>query len=253
MHWYRATQYWLVGYRRTWRASIASGFIAPVLFLASFGFGLGSLVRGGGDVAGVPYVAFIAPGILAANAMQTAIGDATYPVLTSTKWNRHYFVQLSSPLTTTDMVLGHLAYMGLRIGLGALAFLVVGACLGAFTSPWVILAVPVVIACGLAHAAPVMAFAVRQTTDGQFFLVYRFIMTPVFLFAGTFFPVSQLPVGLEWLAWLTPLWHATSLARDLSLGGATVLTSLGHLAYLAVWVVGGTALAVRTYRSVLVT
>src|SRR5207244_470197 len=146
----------------------------------------------------------------------------------------------------------HLAYMALRIGLGALAFLVVGAALGAFTSVWVILAVPVVIVCGLAHAAPVMAFAVSQTTDGRFFLVYRFVMTPVFLFAGTFFPVSQLPTALEWLAWLTPLWHATSLARDLSLGHAALLVSLGHLAYLALWVVGGTVVAVRTYRAVLV-
>lgn len=251
MHWYRATQYWLIGYRRTWRASLASGFIAPLLFLGSFGFGLGSLVRGG-NVGGVPYAAFIAPGILAANAMQTAIGDASYPVLSSTKWNRHYHVQLASPLTTTDMVLGHLAYIALRVGLGAVAFLLIGAALGAFTSAWALLAVPVAMLCGVAHAAPMMAFAVSQPNDARFFLVFRFVITPVFLFAGTFFPVSRLPSGFRVLARVTPLWHATSLCRDLALGLPAWQASLGHLAYLALWFVAGALLAVRAYRAVLV-
>ena len=251
MRWHRALQYWLTGYRRTWRASLFSGFVAPLLFLGSFGFGLGSLVRGGA-VAGVPYVEFIAPGILAANAMQTAIGDSTYPVLGSIKWTRHYFVQQASPLTTTDMVLGHLAYIALRVAFGAAPFLLVGALLGAFESVWVLLALPLAAICGLAHAAPVMAFAVTQPDDAQFFVVFRFVMTPIFLFAGTFFPVSQLPRGLEVLAWLTPLWHATSLCRDLSLGTAGVLTVLGHLAYLLLWAGAGMVLAVRSYRAVLV-
>jgi lipooligosaccharide transport system permease protein len=249
VQWRRAFDYWLAGYRRVWRASIVSGFLAPLLYLGSFGLGLGTLV--GDRLSGLSYLAFVAPGILAAGAMQTAIGEATYPVLTSMKWNRQYHAQLATPLTTTDLFLGHLAFVAFRVALGAVAFLVVGAALGAFGSPLVVLAVPVAVICGLAHAAPTMAFAVRQETDGSFFLVYRFVMTPLFLFAGTFFPVSQLPYWLERLAWVTPLWHATALSRDLSAGTTTAWLALGHLAYLGAWVLVGVLVGARSYRAVL--
>ena len=248
--WLSAFEYWLTGYRKIWRASVASGFIAPLLYLGSLGFGLGSLVdaHGSGHLDGVSYVAFVAPGILAANAMFTAIAESTSAVLGATKWQLQYPAQLASPLTTTDVLIGHLAFIAFRITLGATAFLVIGALLRAFDSGWVVLALPVAVLTGLAHATPVMAYSVRQETDSGFTLLFRFGVVPMFLFAGTFFPVAQLPEGLRWLAWLTPLWHGTTLCRDLSLGAAYVLPSLGHLAYLLAWALGGAALAVRSYR-----
>jgi lipooligosaccharide transport system permease protein len=251
MRWRPAFDFWLSSYRRVWRASIFSGFLSPLLYLGSLGFGLGSLVDGDGPgrLDGVSDLAFVAPGILAAGAMQTAFSESTWPVLGATTWQRQYHAQLASPLTTTDVFTGHLAFVGFRIALGATAFLVIGTVLGAFISVWVVLALPVAVLCGLAYAGPIMAFAVGQDTDSGFSLLFRFAVVPMFLFAGTFFPLDQLPLGLQMIGWLTPVWHGTELCRDLALGTAGSFASLGHLAYLAAWVAGGLALGARRYRA----
>jgi lipooligosaccharide transport system permease protein len=226
-----------------------------LLYLGSLGFGLGSLVDGDGPgrLDGVSYLMFVAPGILAASAMQTAFSESTWPVLGATTWQRQYHAQLASPLTTSDVFTGHLAFVGFRIALGSVAFLAVGTVLGAFTSGWAILALPVAVLCGLAYAGPIMAFAVGQETDSGFSLIFRFVMMPMFLFAGTFFPLDQLPLGLQVIGWLTPVWHGTQLCRDLALGAAGSFASLGHLGYLVAWVVGGVALGRYRYRARLAT
>jgi lipooligosaccharide transport system permease protein len=251
MRWRPAFDFWLHSYRRVWRASIFSGFLSPLLYLGSLGFGLGSLVDGDGPgrVGGVSYLAFVAPGILAAAAMQTAFSESTWPVLGATTWQRQYHAQLASPLTTTDVLTGHLAFIGVRIALGAGAFLTIGGLLGAFGSAWALLCLPVVVLGGLAHAAPVMAFAVGQDTDSGFSLLFRFVMMPMFLFAGTFFPLNQLPIGLQVVGWVTPVWHATTLSRDLATGTAGLLGPLGHLVYLGAWAGGGFLIASRRYAS----
>jgi lipooligosaccharide transport system permease protein len=250
-NWAPAFEYWLTSYRRVWRGSIASGFLVPLLYLGALGYGLGKLVDNGGSgrLDGVPYVAFVAPGILAASAMQTAVGEATYPVLAARKWQGQYLAQLASPLTTTDIFAGHLAFIGFRLVIGAAAFLIVGALLHAFVSWWAVLALVAAVLCGLAHAAPVMAYSIRQDSDSAFILLFRFIVVPLFLFAGTFFPVDQMPLGLQIVAWLTPLWHGTALCRDLALGSVQLLPVIGHLAYLSVWIVVGVLIAVRSYGS----
>lgn len=242
----RGLEYWLRAYRVTWRGSAVSGFLAPLLYLGSLGFGLGSLVRQGID--GVPYVLFVAPGVLAANAMQTAVGEATYPVMGAIKWQRQYHAMLAAPLGVADLMLGHLAYIVLRATLVTVTFVLVGVALGAFRSWSVLMAVPVAVLSAAAHAAPVMAYSARQENDGGFNLLYRFGMIPMFLFAGTFFPVDQLPVVLRWLAQVTPLWHTTQLCRELSLGGASPLAAAGHVGYLLLWLVVGSGLALLALR-----
>jgi lipooligosaccharide transport system permease protein len=246
----RATEYWLRTYRATWRGSVVSGFLAPLLYLGSLGFGLGSMVRGG--VGGVPYVVFVAPGVLAANAMQTCVGEASFPVMGAIKWQRQYHAMLAAPLGVVDLLLGHLVFIVLRALIVVTAFIGVGAVLGVWRSWWILLAVPVAAVGGAAHAAPVMAYASRQENDGGFNLVFRFGVIPMFLFAGTFFPVEQLPIALGWLARVTPLWHFTMLCRDLSLGRAAPWPSAGHLAYLLLWLAGGTWLAFAGLRRRLV-
>lgn len=247
--WWRAFQFWLVSYRRTWRGSVFSGFLAPLLYLGSLGYGLGSLVDSGGPgrVGGVPYVLFVAPGVLAATAMQTGVGEATYPVMGAVKWQRQYHAMLAAPLTVVDILLGHAAFLVVRVALASATFLAVGAALGVFTSPWSLLALPVAVLCGAAHALPVMAYAVRSENDQGFTMIFRFGVVPMFLFAGTFFPVDQLPAAMRPVAWATPLWHGTALCRDLALETARLLPSLGHLAYLALWLVVGAWVARRCY------
>lgn len=246
----RAFEYWLRSYRGTWKGSVFTSFLSPLLYLGSLGFGLGALVDAGngGGIDGVPYAQFVAPGILVVTAMQTAIGETTYPVMTAVIWQRLYYAQLATPLRVVDVVLGHLGFVAFRLGMVTLAFAGVGAALGAFRSVWVLVGVLVAVLCGLAHATAVMAFAVRQENDAGFSLLFRLIMVPMSVFAGTFFPVNQLPAGLRPLAWITPLWHGTETVRALLAGRVELWAVIGHLAYLGLWAGGGLVVAVVCYR-----
>ena len=246
--WVPALEFWLRVYRRSWRGTVFGGFVGPLLYLGSLGYGLGRLVDdGGGNGVGVAYAAFVAPGLLAANAMQTAVGESTYPVLGAVKWQRQYLAMLATPLGVPDVLLGHVAFLVLRLVLVTVPFVVAGALLGAFTTPWVALAALVAVLAGVVHALPVMAFAVRASDDIGFSMIFRFGVIPMFLFAGTFFPADELPPVLRPVAWATPLWHATTLCRDLSLGSARWGTGLAHLAYLTAWLAAGAWLALRAY------
>jgi lipooligosaccharide transport system permease protein len=251
---WRAFAYWLTVYRRTWLGSAISSFLAPVLYLGAMGFGLGSLVNrsGGGGIDGVPYVQFVAPGVLAATAMQTAAGESTYPVMGAVKWHRQYHGMLAAPLEPVDLVLGHAAFIVLRVTLTCAAFALVAALLGAIPSPLGLLGLLVAVLCGAAHAPVIMAFSARQENDANVNLLIRFAIIPMFLFAGTFFPVDRLPAWTHPIAWVTPLWHATSSVRQLTLGVPDWPEIAAHCAYLLAWVIAGLVLAVRSYRSRLI-
>jgi lipooligosaccharide transport system permease protein len=252
--WARAFAFWLASYRRVWRGSVFEGFVSPLFFLAAMGFGLGLLVDAGpdGGMGGVSYVQFIAPGILAAQAMNTAVGESTYPVLGGIKWFRQYHAMLATPLRIPDVVLGHLAFVLMRVAITSTAFLLVAWLLRAIGSPWSVLALPVAVLCGMAYATPVFAFSARQDHDSGFALLFRFVIMPMFLFSGTFFPIDQLPAALQPVAWVTPLWHAVELCRALSLGTPTVADAVVNVGYLLLWIVGGYLLALRSFRRRLV-
>jgi lipooligosaccharide transport system permease protein len=245
----RALRFWLTNYRRTWRGSIYSSVLNPVLFLGAMGLGLGTLVdaRGPASLGGISYLVFLAPGLLAANAMQTAVGESTYPVLGSVKWLKTYQAAAATPLRAGDIFHGHLLFTLLRLIMNSTIFLAVIAAFGAARSAWVLAALPVAVLTGLAFAAPLEAFAVLQTRDQPFAVLYRFGMIPLFLFSGTFFPVTQLPVWARPLAYATPLWHGVALCRSLSLGTATVGGALEHVGYLALLAAAGVAAANRAY------
>ncbi len=252
--WDRALAYWLTSYKRVWRGSLFSGFLSPLLFLAAMGFGLGTLVNGDGGIDGVAYVSFIAPGLLAAQAMQTGVFESTYPVMAAIKWQRQYHAMLAAPLGITDVLLGHLAFVLMRVTITSAAFLLVASLLGAIESWWAVLALPVAVLCGMAHAAPVFAFSALQENDasGGFNALFRFGVMPMFLFSGTFFPIDQLPGFLQGVAWATPVWHAVDLCRSLSLGTATWDGAAVHVGYLLLWVAAGFWIAQRTFRRRLV-
>ncbi len=236
----------LTAHRHYWRSAAIGSVIEPVLFLAAMGLTLGTLVdRGPGLPGGVGYLAFLAPGLLVAAAMQTATGESTYPVLGAIKWDRTYEAVLATPARPADLVAGHLLYVAFRVTTSAAAFLVVLLAFGAARSPLVVLTLPVALLTGLAFAAPVTAMAARLEEDAAFAALQRFLLVPVFLFSGTFFPVAQLPAVLEWVAYATPLWHGVALARDLALGTPEAGPALVHVGYLAGWVAVGTLLATR--------
>jgi lipooligosaccharide transport system permease protein len=246
----RQLRFWLTNYRRTWRGSIYSSVLNPLLFLGSIGLGLGSLVdaHGTGRLGGVSYLAFLAPGLLAAAAMETAVGESTYPVYGSLKWNKVYQAAVASPLRPVDLFHGHVLFVTLRLAMNCAIFLAVAAAFGAIRSPWMIAALPVAVLTGLAFATPIEAWAVTRTRDSSFAMIFRFGMIPLFLFSGTFFPITQLPGWLQPVAYLTPLWHGVSLCRALNLGTADLGQVAIDVAYLAALTTAGLLAGHRSYR-----
>jgi len=252
----RAFEYWAYQYRRTWRGSMVASFLNPVLFLLAMGLGLGSLVDRGhraASLGGSQYLVFLAPGLLAATAMQMAGAESTYPVMASVKWVRQYFAMLATPLRTIDVLAGHLLYVAARLALATTVFLGVMAAFGATRSWLALLAVPAAVLTGMAFAAPIMAWAVTMQSDGGFVPLFRFVLIPMFLFSGTFFPVSQLPAGIRPVAYVTPLWHGVALCRSLALGHITAVALAVHLAVLGGLVVAGVVAGSVTYRKRLAT
>jgi lipooligosaccharide transport system permease protein len=252
--WLRATAYWAYQYKRTWRGSLTTSFLYPVLYLVAIGKGLGSLIQANhGHVGGVRFIDFLAPGLLAATAMQVGANDAMYPVMGAIKWLRTYFAMLATPLEVSDVLVGHIAWIGARLVVVATIYLGIMAAFGTVHSVLAIAALPAAVATGLAFTVPIAAFAASQQNDTGFTTIYRFGLIPLFLFSGTFFPVSLLPGWLQPVAAVTPLYHGVALCRGLVLGHIGAWAALGHLAYLAAAIALGFRLALGTYRRRLVT
>jgi lipooligosaccharide transport system permease protein len=251
--WLRAALYWGYQYKRTWRSSIVTSFLIPVLYLTSMGVALGSLIdRHSHGVGGVSYVAYLAPGLLAATCMQIGANDTMWPVMGAIKWMRTYLAMLAAPLDVYDVLLGHLAWVAARLSIVVTIYLAVMAAFGTVQSPWALLALPAAVLTGMAFAAPMAAFSATLEKDTAFSTVYRFVVIPLFLFSGTFFPISQLPHALQYLAYATPLFHGVALCRDLTLGQGHPWVDLGHAAYLGAWVGVGYLLCRRTFARRLV-
>jgi lipooligosaccharide transport system permease protein len=237
-----------VQYRRAWRGTVITSIINPVFYLGALGVGLGTIVnKSGGQPLGVPYLDFVAPGLLAAAAMQIASGDSTWPVMASFRWTRQYFAMQATPLGVRDIFVGHQLYMASRVAATSAIYLAIIAAFGAVDSWLAVFTLPAVTLLGLAFSVPTAAYAATQTSEGAFVPYNRFVIVPMFLFSGTFFPVSRLPLPLEWLAYATPLWHGVDLCRELTLGNLHLLRALGHIAYLLLFVVAGYVWGQRTY------
>jgi lipooligosaccharide transport system permease protein len=234
-------------FRHLWRGPVILGFVTPVLFLVGMGLGLGELVDDGGgtgsaDLGGVEYLAFVAPGLLVASAMQVAAGEALWPVMAGKKWMGTYHAMVATPLEARDVVGGLILWTGLRASLSGSAFLAVATILGAVASPWAPFAVAASVLCAMAVSSLVASYSVGQESDLSFAPVMRVGVIPLFLFSGTFFPVEQLPSAIRPLVALSPLWHAVELARGATTGVidpveavAHVLALLGFLAVGWLW------------------
>jgi lipooligosaccharide transport system permease protein len=264
----RVLEHELLVYRRSWRGSIFSSFLSPVLFLTAMGVGLGSLVNANATagaaasgssagasaaaLAGVSYLAFLAPGLLASTAMQTAASESTFPVMAGLVWVKSFHGMTATPIQPSDVVIGKLVYIGLRLLVVLGVFYLVTVLFGAVSGPVSILAVPAGLLTGIAFAAPIAAFSATQKDTNGFNALFRFGVIPLFLFSGTFFPISQLPQLLQVLAVLTPLWHGVDLCRSLALGYAEPLLTAIHVAYLGTMAALGVAAALVTFRRRLV-
>jgi len=246
----RVLEHHLTVYRRTWKGSLFMSFLSPILFLAAMGLGLGSLISRGPvrTIDGVSYLVFLAPGLLAANAMQSAYVETTYPIMARIQWQRTYEGMLATPIAVVDVLVGEFGWLTFRLALGSCAFFLVTLLFGTVHSVLAVLAIVVAILTGLAFAAPILSWTATRRTDQSFALIGRFLITPLFLLGGVFFPLHQLPPLLQGIAWLTPLAHGVALARSLSLG-VLAPSAVIHLAVLVLYAgIGITAARITLQR-----
>lgn len=254
-------EYFAITARRYFKMAAFSQLGAPILYMLALGVGLGSVVNKGAGAAslGTSYLSFIAPALVAATALQVGAGEATYPILHGGfKYQRTYFGMNATPVTATQIAQGTLAWIALRVAVSAVLYLFVVACFGGVRSIGAVLTIPVATLGAMAFAAPVAAYSASvETEGGGFAAIFRFLVTPMFLFSGTFYPVSTLPEWARLLAWVSPLWHATELARWVSLGPLRLGSGVGsvsgvaalvHLAYLLTLTVAGVLLTGWRYR-----
>ncbi len=235
-------------YKHTWRASLVTSFVNPVMLLLAMGIGLGSLVDRNGGPGGLPYVVWLAPGLLANIAMQTAAGESSYPVMAGMRWIKSYDAMLAGPLTATDIVLGHFSWVSFRIAQVTVVFAAVSVWLADLDPLRALAATGAGLLTGMAFIGLITAYTAKFNNDTSLANLFRFIVVPLFLFSGVFFPIAQLPGFMQPLAWLTPLWHGVELARWLALGLDTAFGPLAHVGYLIVVAVAGVVVAVRLFE-----
>lgn len=223
---------WLT-YSRVWLVFL-SGMLEPVLYLLAFQVGFGRLVRevAGPDGAPISYVAFVAPALMGASAMNGAMFDATFGVFFKFKYDKVYDGMLATPIGPMDIALGEISWAVLRGGAYAVAFFGVMSVMGLVTSPWALLLVPVAVLISFTFASIGMFCATFLRSPSQFEYIQIAVM-PMFLFSTTFFPMSVYPDALQWLVQCIPLYHGVELMRGLSTG-VLDLSMIGHLTYLLV-------------------
>ena len=206
-----------LAYRRAW-GFFVTGFLEPVLFLFSIGIGVGHLVTGftfGGHV--ISYTAFVAPGMLAASAMNGAVMDSTYTIFFKLKFDHFYDHVLATPMTPADVARGEITWAVLRGGIYSTAFLGVMLAMGLVSSWWAILIVPAAVLIGFCFSGVGLALTTRMRSWQDFEFV-QLAIVPMFLFSATFFPVSTYPSSIRWLVEITPLYRGVILVRELSTG-----------------------------------
>jgi lipooligosaccharide transport system permease protein len=235
----------VIVYRRNWTI-IVTGFFEPIFYLLGIGFGLGTLV---GDVGDIPYAAFVAPGLMATAAMNGALFESTFNLFFKLKYAKTFDAILSTPLGPSDIAIGEVSWALTRGLLYAIAFLVVMLVLGLVLSPWGILMIPGALLIGLAAAAVGMA-ATTYMRKWQDFDLVTVVTMPLFLFSGTFYPISVYPDWLQTIVEVTPLYRGVHMLRSFSTGEVDAMV-LFDIAYLSIMGLVGVAITARRLRGLL--
>ncbi len=232
--------------------TLATALGNPVLYLSAMGIGLGSLVQQ--DVAGVSYLHFVAPALLVSTVATTGAGWGTWPMMSGFKWQRYYISAAATPIAPGQIPVGETVALAMRLLLQAVIFWVVGLPFGAWLSPWSWLIVPISVLAALAMFTPLMSYSATLEEEGlEFNFINRLIVMPMFLFAGTFFPLDSMPGYLQWIGWISPMWHGTQLSRMASFSMPYPLWgAVGHLAVLFAFIAVGLAVSRRVFTRRLV-
>lgn len=229
---------------------VVAGIGSPLIYLYALGVGLATIVDanlGAQAVDGVSYLVFVAPALLASAAITVASEEFTYPVMLGYKWNPTFAGMSASPLRPTQIVDGVILSVAIRMLVNLVLFFALILVFGAAPSPMAVLMIGAGLLGGIAFGAVLMGYTSTLEEDtGQLAMVMRFVVLPMTLFSGTFFPLAIFPVWLQWIGWISPLWHSTELARVFSYGyDEPIWLTIVHIAYLAALTLIGWAWARR--------
>ncbi|MDE2386929.1 MAG: hypothetical protein KGL77_04470 [Actinomycetales bacterium] len=250
--WYVA-EYRLRNMSKWFAAIIAFGLGNPILLLLSVGVGIGSLVdkgNGGNPIDGVGYLVFLAPALLASASIQAAMDETTFPTLQGFVWDKSFFSMNATQIRGRSIVSGIMIAASIRCVLTVFMFEAILMAFGAVSWQSIPALTWTSIIVGLSFASVMLAATsfVKQD-DGFFAIVGRFIIAPMFMFSGTYYPLDILPTPLQAVGWISPLWHATNLGRHLSYGHPVEgwLVAV-HYAYLIVLYFIGHFIASRQFE-----
>jgi len=213
---------------------VATAIGTPFLYLFAFGVGLATLItQNVGPVAGVTYIEFVAPALLASAAVLVAMEEYTFGILLGLKWNPTFVAMNATPITGRQIVDGIMIFIGIRMVITTTIYFFVMVLFGAVPSGWGVLTIVAGMLGGFAFA-PIAAYSATILEDrGQFAILQRTIVLPLTLFSGTVFPLTQLPLYLQWIGWLSPLWHASELGRQFVYGPTEpIWLTVVHVLYL---------------------
>ncbi|SMD24138.1 ABC transporter permease [Lentzea albidocapillata] len=245
--WFGFEKYW-TWYRRNWRATAVSSFLTPVLFLVALGLGFGSQVQSTALIGGVSYLEYLAPALVVVTAIQGATFDSTYPIMSQFMWQKSFVAMAATPITPAQVLYGQTLWIGSQLFARCTVFVAIAVVLGAAAGPGILLSIVFGTLAGLAFSAPLVAYSATVDKPDSFTTIFRFMLMPMTLFTGAFFPVSQLPDWLLPVVWLTPAWHGIELARGATFGTIDLLPALGHLVYLVALAAAGIALGVKFFH-----
>lgn len=238
-------------YRTIWKSNVMASVVQPLLYLLGMGVGVGALVDRGQQSAqvlgGLTYLQFLGPGLIATTAMLVTSGEAMWPVLGGFKWQSNFHAAAATPLSPGDIAAGvflwHLTKALIAGGAVAATLLL----FGDTRSPGLVVAVLFGGLTGLAFSSVITAWTATREQDFSFPNINRFVVTPLFLFGGAFYPIAQLPTWMQWVAKATPLWHGVELTRNAVNHQLELQATLMHVGYLLLFVLAGWSLARRTF------
>jgi len=216
---FRVWQRHLTVYTKLYKSSIALNFVEPVLYLAALGLGLGAFVQ---QINGVPYIQFIAPGIIASSSMFAAIYECTYGTYVRMTYQKTFDAILATPVNIVDLVAGELLWGATKSLLYGTIIIIVISLFGLVDSAFIVLAVPALFITGLIFAEISMIFTAVVPGIDSFNYFYTLFMTPMFLFSGIFFPLDNLSSVVTKIAFFTPLYHLVNICRALASGNVSV-------------------------------
>lgn len=212
---FRVWQRHLTVYTKLYKSSIALNFVEPVLYLSAFGLGLGAFIK---EINGIPYIKFIAPGMIASSAMFAATYECTYGTYVRMTFQKTFDAILATPVNINDLVGGELIWGATKSMLYGTTIIIVISLAGLVDSAMIILAIPILFISGLVFAEISLLFVSIVPGIDSFNYFYTLLMTPMFLFSGIFFPIDNLPPVISKIAFFTPLYHLVNICRSFSSG-----------------------------------